>query len=196
MALSSSPSSSTSASSSSSLPESPASRSAESPSSPSPSEKEQSEKEESEEASEEEEEEAEKDRDEGQSSWNPYSSSKTNVYTASSSRVTISSRPLSQGHSKPASADEIIFHNPLNPHFKLPDSVRDILEDETVTRDLPDSDLLKSVHRYAAEYFEAKGWDKVMGRSMDESALLAIGLILEEYCREMVGENGGMVFAE
>ncbi|KAK6511024.1 hypothetical protein TWF506_010108 [Arthrobotrys conoides] len=128
--------------------------------------------------------------------WNPYSHSKTNVYTASSSLLTISHRSLSERHSKPASADELLFHNPLNPDFVLPDSVKSILEDEKIIGDLPDSDLLKAVHRYVSEFFEAKGWDGVMARSMDESAMLAIGVILEEYCREMVGKDGGMVFAE
>ncbi|KAF3171922.1 hypothetical protein TWF225_009029 [Orbilia oligospora] len=128
--------------------------------------------------------------------WNPYSHSKANVFTASSSLVTVTQRSLSQRHSKPAGADEILFHNPMNPGFVLPDSVKSILEDEKIMGDLPDSDLLKAVHRYASEFFDAKGWDGVMARSLDESALLAIGVILEEYCREMVGKDGGMVFAE
>ncbi|KAF3142382.1 hypothetical protein TWF703_000770 [Orbilia oligospora] len=122
--------------------------------------------------------------------------SDANVFTASSSLVTVTQRSLSQRHSKPAGADEILFHNPMNPGFVLPDSVKSILEDEKIMGDLPDSDLLKAVHRYASEFFDAKGWDGVMARSLDESALLAIGVILEEYCREMVGKDGGMVFAE
>lgn len=131
-----------------------------------------------------------------ESKWTPYALSKTNVYTASSSLLTISHRSLSQRHSKPASADELLFHNPLNPDFVLPDSVKSILEDKSIVGDLPDSDLLKAVHRYVAEFFEAKGWEGVMGRAMDESALLAIGVILEEWGRDMVGKEGGMVFAE
>ncbi|KAK6497878.1 hypothetical protein TWF481_012277 [Arthrobotrys musiformis] len=127
----------------------------------------------------------------------PYNfSTKSNVYAASSSNVTISGRRLDIRHSKPASADEILFHNPSNPSFVLPDSVKNILEDQKVTGNLPDSDLLKVVHRYVAEFFAAKGWDEVMTRSMDESAMLAIGVILEEYCREMIGKDGDMVFAE
>ncbi|KAK6529904.1 hypothetical protein TWF281_009058 [Arthrobotrys megalospora] len=128
--------------------------------------------------------------------WRPYTISTTNVYTASSSLVTINGRPLNPTHSKAASADEILFHNPLDPEFKLPDSVKVLLEDANLLKDLPDSDLLKAVHRYVAEFYTAKGWDGVMGRGMDESALLAIGVILEEYCREMIGKNGDLVFLE
>ncbi|OAQ99820.1 hypothetical protein LLEC1_07889 [Akanthomyces lecanii] len=47
---------------------------------------------------------------------------------------------------------------------------------------LPESDLLKAVHGYA-------------GR-MDETALLAFGILLEEAGRDVLGKRGDMVFTE
>ncbi|KAK6354431.1 hypothetical protein TWF730_008835 [Orbilia blumenaviensis] len=159
------------------------------------------------ETEEEKEKEKEREKEKKKKKWTPYTTSQTSVYTASSSLLTISSRPLSQQHSKPASADEILFHNPPDPNFILPETVKTILEDEELLKQLPDSDLLKAVHLYVAEFYGLKkgvdgngdgkgGWGTVMGRAMDESALLAVGVILEEYCREMLGRDGDLVLAE
>lgn len=63
---------------------------------------------------------------------------------------------------------------------------------------LPDSDLVKAIHSYASKYYRAATYDK--GRhdyeSMDETALLAIGVLLEEAVKEALGETGDMVLVE
>ncbi|KAK3325154.1 hypothetical protein B0H66DRAFT_111148 [Apodospora peruviana] len=74
----------------------------------------------------------------------------------------------------------------------LPESGRHIL---------PDSDLLKSMHCYASRLYETLsrrvGGNKVVDeRSMDETALLAFGILLEEAGRATLGKNGDMVFVE
>ncbi|KAF2810152.1 uncharacterized protein BDZ99DRAFT_520242 [Mytilinidion resinicola] len=63
---------------------------------------------------------------------------------------------------------------------------------------LPDSDLLASIHAYVSQYCAAmprndrdKAW-----RSMDETALLAMGVLIEETVRESIGETGDLVFVE
>lgn len=74
---------------------------------------------------------------------------------------------------------------------------------------LPASDVLKAVHGYAAGFYEAaaaereaKGRAARLGgrladeRSMDETALLAFGVLLEEAAREALGKNGDLVFTE
>lgn len=78
---------------------------------------------------------------------------------------------------------------------------------------LPDSDLLKSVHRYSSKFYAAMGRRNrlllenggssaaigrrsVDERSMDETALLAFGILLEEAGREMLGRRGDLVFTE
>ncbi|EFQ32304.1 membrane protein [Colletotrichum graminicola] len=72
---------------------------------------------------------------------------------------------------------------------------------------LPDSDLLKSVHFYASHFYSTLGGPKrnpsyqvgarnIDERSMDESALLAIGILLEEAGKDVLGRKGDMVFTE
>ncbi|TPX16941.1 uncharacterized protein E0L32_003503 [Thyridium curvatum] len=84
---------------------------------------------------------------------------------------------------------------------------------------LPDSDLLKAVHAYASDFYEAMavrsggggggggggdhdnssffvGSRHVDERSMDETALLAFGILLEEAGREALGRRGDLVFTE
>jgi len=77
---------------------------------------------------------------------------------------------------------------------------------------LPESDLLQAVHGYASRFYEAlgqrhggsggRGDDCFVGmrhvdeRSMDETALLAFGILIEEAGREVLGERGDLVFTE
>ena len=63
---------------------------------------------------------------------------------------------------------------------------------------LPNSDLLKAVHAYASDFYAAATPDNGSCdfRSMDETALLAIGVLLEEAAVEVLGETGDMVLVE
>ena len=99
-------------------------------------------------------------------------------------------------------------------HENLPDGV------------LPPSDLVKAVHHYVSHYYEAlarrqgidvsaaagqtqkqTGMTDTAGRrpkprrlvderSMDETALLAFGILLEEAARDMLGADGALVLTE
>jgi len=72
--------------------------------------------------------------------------------------------------------------------------------------DLPDSELLKTMHGYASKFYEAMaqrlgakcfvGKRTIDERSMDETALLAFGILLEEASREALGSRGDLVFTE
>jgi hypothetical protein len=63
---------------------------------------------------------------------------------------------------------------------------------------LPDSDLLKAVHAYASDFYSMTTHDH--GRcdfwSMNETSLLAMGILLEEAAAEVLGENGDMALVE
>jgi len=87
-------------------------------------------------------------------------------------------------------------------HDELADGGRDLL---------PDGDLLKAVHGYASRFYEQLGRrDRAQPgrnqcfvgsrhideRSMDETALLAFGILLEEAGREVLGKHGDLVFTE
>ncbi|MCJ1412912.1 hypothetical protein MMC19_007012 [Ptychographa xylographoides] len=68
----------------------------------------------------------------------------------------------------------------------------------TTDQALPGSDLLKAVHVYASEFYTRAMVDEGLGdmRSMDETALLAMGILLEEAVKHSLGENGHLVFVE
>jgi hypothetical protein len=68
---------------------------------------------------------------------------------------------------------------------------------------LPGSDLLKAIHAYSSRFYGALECDQryldgrnVDERSMDETALLALGILLEEAGKEVLGRRGDLVFTE
>lgn len=69
---------------------------------------------------------------------------------------------------------------------------------------LPKSDLLKAIHEYSSEFYGALNRGQGVldsgrnldERSMDETALLALGILLEEAGREVLGRRGHLVFTE
>lgn len=69
---------------------------------------------------------------------------------------------------------------------------------------LPTSDLLKAIHAYSSAFYGAldrkqpgpRSGFTVDDRSMDETALLAFGILLEEAGREALGRRGDAVFTE
>ncbi|OTB00676.1 hypothetical protein M426DRAFT_65480, partial [Hypoxylon sp. CI-4A] len=79
-------------------------------------------------------------------------------------------------------------------HETLRDGGRDVL---------PDSDMLKAIHSYSSQFYAALASRRgeavlrnIDERSMDESALLAFGILLEEASREVLGKKGDLVFTE
>ncbi|EXJ65509.1 hypothetical protein A1O7_01850 [Cladophialophora yegresii CBS 114405] len=63
---------------------------------------------------------------------------------------------------------------------------------------LPESEMLKAVHTYASDFYAsatAQG-GKFDFKTLDETALIAIGVLLEEAVKDALGENGDMVFVE
>lgn len=63
---------------------------------------------------------------------------------------------------------------------------------------LPNSDLLQSIHAYTADFYHYNLGES--GRkshySMNESALLAMGILAEELAKEGLGENGDLTMIE
>lgn len=83
-----------------------------------------------------------------------------------------------------------------NAHERLPDGGREVL---------PDSDMLKAIHNYSCHFYSRLPKTGALGRdaernideqSMDETALLAFGILLEETGREILGKRGDLVFTE
>jgi len=65
-------------------------------------------------------------------------------------------------------------------------------------RPLPSSEILTAIHAYSSDFYAHKLRDngKHNFYSMDESALLAVGILMEELAKEQLGENGDMVLTE
>ena len=63
---------------------------------------------------------------------------------------------------------------------------------------LPDSDLLKAIHAYASDYYSRTfGEGAVVDfHSLDETALLCLGILLEEMADEVLGETRDLAFTE
>ncbi|KAI0431684.1 hypothetical protein F5Y09DRAFT_181947 [Xylaria sp. FL1042] len=130
-------------------------------------------------------------------------------YSIQRSRVKHHKRNASDSRRNPILApEEVLFRRAGAPvryaekdiyqaHEDLPDGGRNIL---------PDSDLLKTIHRYASHFysdlpankqtFSSETGEGISERSMDETALLAFGILLEEASREALGRKGDLVFTE
>ena len=63
---------------------------------------------------------------------------------------------------------------------------------------LPDADLLKAIHQYSSDFYANMYGTRASSdfRSMDGTALMAVGILLEEAMKESLGENGDKVFTE
>ncbi|KAF2109128.1 hypothetical protein BDV96DRAFT_462900, partial [Lophiotrema nucula] len=63
---------------------------------------------------------------------------------------------------------------------------------------LPDSDLLRALHAYIASFYEKSEQDPRprMWKSMDETTLIALGILVEETAREILGETGDLALLE
>jgi len=64
--------------------------------------------------------------------------------------------------------------------------------------DLPESDLLKALHCYTSDFYSRNTADQGAGdwRSLDETALIALGILMEEASRDVLGQTGDLVFTE
>lgn len=68
---------------------------------------------------------------------------------------------------------------------------------------LPESDLLKTIHSYSSHFYKTsrrhvshQDERNIDERTMDETALLAFGILLEEAGKEVLGRHGDLVFTE
>lgn len=68
----------------------------------------------------------------------------------------------------------------------------------TDAQKLPHSDLLKNVHSYTSHFYRMATSNGGVSdwKSLDETALLALGILLEEASMQCLGEDGDLVFTE
>ncbi|OAX83185.1 hypothetical protein ACJ72_02459 [Emergomyces africanus] len=129
------------------------------------------------------------------------------VYDAVAGRVSTSGfRPQTLPHqnpppsvsSVPVTPEEVLFRRVNAPvRYEETDFY---FAHERLTSDqrLPDSDMLKALHTYASDFYANATLDQGHAdyQSMDETALIALGILLEEAANESLGETGDMVFVE
>ncbi|ODQ50074.1 hypothetical protein SAICODRAFT_27782 [Saitoella complicata NRRL Y-17804] len=85
----------------------------------------------------------------------------------------------------PLPPDLVLRHRKYAPTIPVPDA----------HASLPDPDLLFALHQYASDFYDRTRNGRVGLRSMDETALLALGCLVEEEVRGVVGAGAG-VFVE
>ena len=63
---------------------------------------------------------------------------------------------------------------------------------------LPSSELLETIHAYAADFYEYATADNGHDdhKTMDETALLAMGILIEEMSKDALGDTGDLVLVE
>ena len=97
----------------------------------------------------------------------------------------------------PHTPDEILrrgVHTPV----EVFDNLYNADERLEPNQQLPDSDLVKTLHAYASDFYDMATENKGLHdfKSFDETALLAFGVLLEESALEMLGETGDMTLVE
>lgn len=98
----------------------------------------------------------------------------------------------------PIPPEEVLFRRSKAPERYEEDDFYWADRHLTEKQKLPDSDLLKAIHTYASDFYSRATIDRgqVDFSSMDGSALLALGILLEEAAEYVLGTTGDMVFVE
>ena len=136
-----------------------------------------------------------------QKSTDPPKRRLTTVYDAVAGRLGpngfLTSEQLNSTTTKPLRSEEAILQNKNAPET-VPDGFYNADERLTSNQRLPGSDLIKAVHAYASDFYDMGTTDKGQHdfKSFDETALLAMGILLEEAAREVLGETGDMALVE
>ena len=93
---------------------------------------------------------------------------------------------------------EALFRSSGAPTHYIESGIYD--QEHTLTKDeiLPAPDLLKAIHSYSADFYAktADAQADLSYQSLDGSALLALGILLEESCNVMLGGTGDLALLE
>jgi len=93
--------------------------------------------------------------------------------------------------------DEVLFRRQGAPVRYDEDDIYDAGRQLPAGVSLPESDLLKVIHAYVADFYDRSVDDnKSDVKSMDETALLAMGVLLEEAAAGALGPTGDLALVE
>lgn len=98
----------------------------------------------------------------------------------------------------PVPPEEVLFRKKGAPSRYEEDDVYSADRQLQTHQRLPESDVLKTIHAYAADYYAGSSEDDntLDFRSMDETALLAMGILLEEAAVHHLGSSGDLSLIE
>jgi len=110
----------------------------------------------------------------------------------------ISSNRDTPSSSASAVAPEAVLFRRKNAPTRYAESDFYFANERGLRIDLPDSDLLKALHCYISDFYSRATADGGAGdwRSLDETALIALGVLMEEACRDTLGQTGDLAFTE
>ncbi|KAF7586127.1 hypothetical protein BBP40_009423 [Aspergillus hancockii] len=107
-------------------------------------------------------------------------------------------RDTASSSSRPVRPEEVLFRRQNAPIRYEENDFYFAHESLSPDRPLPTSDLLEAIHAYSADFYDHATPDR--GRddyqSMDETALIAMGILMEEMAKESLGETGDLVLVE
>ncbi|CDM33570.1 hypothetical protein DTO013E5_7421 [Penicillium roqueforti] len=94
--------------------------------------------------------------------------------------------------------EELLYRNQNIPVESIEEKTYFAHENLPSDQALPNSELLETIHAYAADYYEYATADngKDDHQTMDETALLAFGILIEEMAKEELGETGDLALVE
>ncbi|KIW26360.1 uncharacterized protein PV07_09460 [Cladophialophora immunda] len=97
----------------------------------------------------------------------------------------------------PIAPEEVLLRRPAIPEQVIHESY-DAAGELSGPKRLPESEMLKAVHAYASDFYSctAQGQGTFDFRTLDETALIAFGILLEEAVKHALGQDGDMVFVE
>ena len=97
----------------------------------------------------------------------------------------------------PQAPEEVLLRS-INAPQSIPDNFYNAEDRIRPGEALPESDLLEALHKYASAFYRLATHDhgKHDFKSLDATALLAMGILMEEAAREILGENGDMALVE
>ncbi|EPE27805.1 hypothetical protein GLAREA_04596 [Glarea lozoyensis ATCC 20868] len=94
-----------------------------------------------------------------------------------------SARDTTSSSATAAAPENVLFRRKHAPQRFAEHDIYFANDRQSAARDLPESDLLKALHCYASDYYSRTHNDVVDWRSMDETALIALGVLMEEATR-------------
>jgi hypothetical protein len=98
---------------------------------------------------------------------------------------------------QPLRPDEVLFKNINAPTRYEETDYYFAHKDLPQEQKLPDGDLLKSLHAYVSKLYSRTQEDGVkVWKCMDETALIALAILMEESAKETLGETGDLALLE